>query len=235
VNRGREPVRVLVVDDQELVRAGFVALLRSDAAIVIAGEAADGAEAVELARGSSPQVVLMDIRMPVMDGIAATREIATSGLTTRVLVLTTYDLDRYVYDALKAGAGGFMLKTSPPDRLAQAVEIVAAGEALLAPTVTQRLIAEHVRRPPPSLGVPEPLGELTPRECEVLVLVARGLSNNEIAALLTVSLATVKTHVNRILAKLDLRSRAQAVVAAYESGLVRPGELIAPGDPAQKP
>jgi DNA-binding NarL/FixJ family response regulator len=225
---------VVIADDQDLVRSGLRALLEARGIDVLA-DAANGREAVSAARECRPDVLVMDIRMPVMDGIAATREIAASGLTTRVLVLTTYDLDRYVYDALKAGAGGFMLKTSPPDRLAQAVEIVAAGEALLAPTVTQRLIAEHVRRPPPSLGVPEPLGELTPRECEVLVLVARGLSNNEIAALLTVSLATVKTHVNRILAKLDLRSRAQAVVAAYESGLVRPGELIAPGDPAQKP
>ena len=169
--------------------------------------------------------------MPVLDGISATREVTASGLASRVLVLTTYDLDQYVYEALKAGAAGFMLKTSPPDRLAQAVEVVAAGEALLAPSLTRRLIAEHIRRPPPPTGVPEPLRELTARERDVLVLVARGLANDEIAAELVVSLATVKTHVNRILAKLDLRSRAQAVVAAYESGLVRPGEAITPDEP----
>jgi DNA-binding NarL/FixJ family response regulator len=159
-----------------------------------------------------------------MDGIAATREVVAAGLSTRVLILTTYDLDEYVYEALRAGAAGFMLKASPPDRLVDAIEIVAGGEALLAPSLTQRLIAEYVRRPPPSAGVPERLRELTDREREVLVLLARGLSNEDIAATLVVSLATVKTHVNRILGKLDLRSRAQAVVTAYETGLVRPGE-----------
>jgi DNA-binding NarL/FixJ family response regulator len=159
-----------------------------------------------------------------MDGIAATREVVAAGLPTRVLVLTTYDLDEYVYQALRAGAGGFMLKSSPPDRLVDAIHVVADGEALLAPSLTQRLIAEHVRRPPPSAGIPEELRELTEREREVLTLVARGLANDEIAATLVVSLATVKTHVNRILMKLNLRSRAQAVVAAYETGLVRPGE-----------
>jgi DNA-binding NarL/FixJ family response regulator len=166
----------------------------------------------------------MDIRMPVMDGIAATREVVAARLPTRVLILTTYDLDEYVYEALRAGAAGFMLKATPPDRLVEAIDVVAAGEALLAPSLTQRLIAEHVRRPPPSSGVPEELRELTQREREVLVLVARGLSNDEIGATLFISLATVKTHLNRILAKLELRSRAQAVVTAYETGLVRPGE-----------
>jgi len=161
-------------------------------------------------------VLVLDIRVPVMDGIAA----------TRVLILTTYDLDEYVYQALRAGAAGFMLKATPPDRLVDAIEVVAAGEALLAPSLTQRLIAEHVRRPPPSAGPPEQLRELTPREREVLALIARGLSNDEIAARLVVSLATIKTHVNRILAKLGLRSRAQAVVTAYETGLIRPGEPI---------
>jgi DNA-binding NarL/FixJ family response regulator len=169
----------------------------------------------------------MDIRMPVMNGIAATREVVAVGLSSRVLILTTYDLDEYVYEALRAGAAGFMLKTTPADRLVDAIEVVAGGEALLAPSLTQRLIAEHVRRPRPSTGVPEQLRELTEREREVLLLVARGLSNDEIAATLVVSVATVKTHVNRVLAKLGLRSRAQAVVTAYETGLVRPGERLA--------
>jgi DNA-binding NarL/FixJ family response regulator len=216
---------VVLADDQDLVRSGLRALLEARGIEVLA-EAANGREALKAARECRPDVLVMDIRMPVMDGIAATREIAASDLMTRVLVLTTYDLDQYVYEALKAGAAGFMLKTSPPDRLAQAVEVVAAGEALLAPSLTRRLVAEYVRRPPPPTGVPEPLRELTAREREVLVLVARGLSDEEIAAELVVSLATVKTHVNRILAKLDLRSRAHAVVAAYETGLVRPGDAV---------
>jgi DNA-binding NarL/FixJ family response regulator len=221
---------VVLADDQELVRSGLRALLEARGIEVLA-EAANGRDAVAAAHDHRPDVLVMDIRMPVMDGIAATRELAASGLSTRVLVLTTYDLDQYVYEALKAGAAGFMLKASPPDRLAEAIELVAAGEALLAPTLTRRLIAEYVRRPPPAAGVPEALRELTGREREVLVLVARGLTNEEITAELVVSLATVKTHVNRILGKLHLRSRAQAVVAAYESGLVRPGEAIASGEP----
>ena len=214
---------VVLADDQDLVRSGLRALLEARE-IDVRADVANGREAVAAAREHRPDVLVMDIRMPVMDGIAATREITTSSLPTRVLVLTTYDLDQYVYEALKAGASGFMLKTTPPDRLAQAVEIVAAGEALLAPSLTQRLIQEHVRRPPPSAGVPESLAELTDREREVLVLVARGLSNEDIAERLVVSLATVKTHLNRVLGKLGLRSRAQAVVAAYETGLVRPGD-----------
>jgi DNA-binding NarL/FixJ family response regulator len=221
---------VVLADDQDLVRSGLRALLEARGIEVLA-EAANGREALKAARECRPDVLVMDIRMPVMDGIAATREIAASGLATRVLVLTTYDLDQYVYEALKAGAAGFMLKASPPDRLAEAIELVAGGEALLAPSLTRRLIAEYVRLPPPATGVPEPLRELTPRERDVLVLVARGLTNDEIAAELFVSLATVKTHVNRILAKLDLRSRAQAVVAAYETGLVRPGDAVVPGEP----
>jgi DNA-binding NarL/FixJ family response regulator len=221
---------VVIADDQDLVRSGLHALLDARGIEVLA-EAANGREALKAARECRPDVLVMDIRMPVLDGISATREVAASGLATRVLVLTTYDLDQYVYEALKAGAAGFMLKTSPPDRLAQAVEVVAAGEALLAPSLTRRLIAEHIRRPPPPAGIPESLRDLTARERDVLVLVARGLANDEIAAELVVSLATVKTHVNRILAKLDLRSRAQAVVAAYESGLVRPGEAITPDEP----
>jgi DNA-binding NarL/FixJ family response regulator len=221
---------VVLADDQELVRSGLRALLEARGIEVLA-EAANGREALAAAREHRPDVLVMDIRMPVMDGIAATREIGASGLSTRVLVLTTYDLDQYVYEALKAGAAGFMLKASPPDRLAEAIELVAAGEALLAPSLTKRLIAEYVRRPPPATGVPDALRELTARERDVLALVARGLTNEEIATELVVSLATVKTHVNRILGKLGLRSRAQAVVAAYEGGLVRAGEAVASGEP----
>ena len=214
---------VVIADDQELVRSGLRALLEARGVAVV-GEAAHGRAAVEATRDLNPDVLVMDIRMPVLDGIAATREVIAAGHPTRVLILTTYDLDEYVYQALRAGAGGFMLKSSPPDRLVDAIHVVAGGEALLAPSLTQRLIAEHVRRPPPRAGIPEELRELTEREREVLVLVARGLSNDEIAATLVVSLATVKTHVNRILMKLRLRSRAQAVVTAYETGLIRPGE-----------
>jgi DNA-binding NarL/FixJ family response regulator len=219
---------VVLADDQELVRSGLRALLEARG-IRVVGEAENGRAAIDAARSQRPDVLVMDIRMPVLDGIAATREVVASGLPTRVLILTTYDLDEYVYEALRSGAGGFMLKASPPDRLVDAIGIVAGGEALLAPTLTQRLIAEHVRRPPPGAGIPQALEYLTDREREVLVLVARGLSNEDIAARLVVSLATVKTHVNRILTKLALRSRAQAVVVAYETGLVRPGE---PGDTA---
>jgi DNA-binding NarL/FixJ family response regulator len=215
---------VVLADDQELVRSGLRALLEARGVEVV-GEAEDGRAALEATRAHRPDVLVMDIRMPILDGIAATREVVAAGLASRVLILTTYDLDEYVYEALRAGAGGFMLKASPPDRLVDAIHVVAGGEALLAPSLTQRLIAEHVRRPPPGIGVPEALRELTEREREVLVLVARGRSNEEIAAQLVVSLATVKTHVNRILSKLGLRSRAQAVVTAYESGLVRPGEV----------
>jgi DNA-binding NarL/FixJ family response regulator len=221
---------VVIADDQDLVRSGLRALLEARGVDVL-GEAADGQAAVDATRSLRPDVLVVDIRMPVMDGIAATREVVAAHLATRVLVLTTYDLDEYVYEALRAGAGGFMLKSSPPDRLVDAIHTVAGGEALLAPSLTQRLIAEHVRRPPPHTGTPQELQELTEREREVLTLVARGLTNDEIAAALYVSLATVKTHVNRILMKLDLRSRAQAVVRAYETGLVRPGDLAnAPTD-----
>ena len=217
---------VVIADDQALVRSGLRALLEMRGVSVV-GEAEDGRAAVEATRSLRPDVLVMDIRMPVMDGIAATREVVATGFPTRVLILTTYDLDEYVYEALRAGAGGFMLKASPPDRLVDAIHVVAGGEALLAPSLTQRLIAEHVRRPPPRAGIPEELRELTEREREVLALVARGLSNDEIAAKLVVSLATVKTHINRILMKLGLRSRVQAVVTAYETGLIRPGESSA--------
>jgi DNA-binding NarL/FixJ family response regulator len=214
--------RVALADDQELVRSGLRGLLEARGLDVV-GEAGDGRAAIALAHETRPDVLVMDIRMPVLDGIAATRELVSSGSTTRVLVLTTYDLDRYVYDALRAGAAGFLLKASPPDRLAEAVRVVADGEALLAPSLTQRLIAAHNSRPPPVDGAPPALADLTDRELEVLALVARGLSNDEIAARLVVSPATVKTHVNRVLSKRQLRSRAQAVVLAYETGLVQPG------------
>lgn len=213
---------VVLADDQELVRGGLRLMLEARGVEVLA-EAGHGREAVELARRLSPDVVLMDIRMPIMDGIAATAEIAAAGLPSRVLVLTTYDLDDYVYRALKAGAAGFMLKATAPDRLVDGIHIVAGGEALLAPSLTRRLIEEHIRRPPPLPGVPRAVRELTEREREVLVLIARGRSNDEIAADLVVSPATVKTHINRILAKLGLRSRVQAAVLAYECGLIRPG------------
>ena len=214
--------RVALADDQELVRSGLRGLLEARGLDVV-GEAGDGRAAVALAHELQPDVLVMDIRMPVLDGISATRELTSSGSATRVLVLTTYDLDRYVYDALRAGAAGFLLKASPPDRLAEAVRVVAAGEALLAPSLTRRLIAAHISRPPPVDGAPPALADLTEREREVLALVARGLSNDEIAARLVVSPATVKTHVNRVLSKRQLRSRAQAVVLAYETGLVQPG------------
>jgi len=213
---------VLVADDQDLVRSGLEMVVAARGCEVV-GTAADGREALRLVRELTPDVVLMDIRMPVLDGISATRVIVAEGLSTRVLVLTTYDVDTYVYEALGAGAAGFLLKATPPDRLVEGIRTVAAGEALLAPTLTRRLIEEHVRRPPPHDGVPQPLAQLTERELEVLGLIARGLSNDDIAGALVVSPATVKTHVNRILAKLALTTRVQAVVLAYETGLVRPG------------
>jgi DNA-binding NarL/FixJ family response regulator len=213
---------VVLADDQELVRGGLRLMLEARGVDVLA-EAAHGRKAVELARRLDPDVVLMDVRMPIMDGIAATAQIVASELRSRVLVLTTYDLDDYVYRALKGGAAGFMLKATAPDRLVEGIHIVASGEALLAPSLTRRLIEEHIRRPPPLAGVPHPIRDLTEREREVLVLIAHGQSNDEIAATLVVSPATVKTHINRILAKLSLRSRVQAVVLAYECGLVQPG------------
>jgi DNA-binding NarL/FixJ family response regulator len=213
---------VLVADDQDLVRSGLEMVLQARGFDVV-GLAADGRQAVDLVRRTGPDVVLMDIRMPVLDGIAATREIVASGSSSKVLVLTTYDLDHYVYDALRAGAAGFLLKATPPDRLVAGIETVAVGEALLAPSLTRRLIEEHVSRPAPVDGVPQELSRLTERELEVFTLIARGLSNDEIAARLVVSEATVKTHVNRLLAKLGNRTRAQLVVLAYECGLVRPG------------
>ncbi|MFB9322826.1 response regulator [Cryptosporangium minutisporangium] len=218
-------VRLVVVDDQAMVRQGFAALLDAQPDLSVVGQASNGAEAVALARRVRPDVVLMDVRMPVMDGLEATRQIldGPAERPPRVLMLTTFDLDDYVYAALRAGASGFLLKDAPMADLVQAVRVVAAGEALLAPSVTRRLIADFARRPATHRARPERLRVLTPRESEVLTLIARGLSNGEIAAALVVAEQTVKTHVGRILAKLDLRDRAQAVVLAYEAGLVEPG------------
>ena len=215
-------IRVLVVDDQSLVRAGFRLVLENHDDLEVVGEASNGHEAIYSAGRLEPDVVLMDIRMPELDGIAATRAI-TAAHPARVLVLTTYDLDEYVYDALQAGASGFLLKDTPPSQLADGIRAVAAGEALLAPTVTRRLIEEFARVGPARRVRPSALDELTPREFEVLQLVARGMTNAEIAADLVLSDTTVKTHVAHLLGKLGLRDRVQAVVLAYESGLVTPG------------
>ncbi|MFI6681729.1 response regulator [Kribbella sp. NPDC050470] len=212
-------IRVLVVDDQEMVRAGFTALLNAQPDLEVVGQAGDGAEAVALAAELDPDVILMDVRMPVMDGLAATRRILENG-AARVVMLTTFDLDDYVYAALRAGASGFLLKHSTPDELANAVRVVAAGDALLAPSVTRRLVEDFARVQP---VVPITPVHLTPRETDVLRLVARGLSNRQIAAELVLAEQTVKTHVSNILTKLDLRDRAQAVVYAYEAGVVSPG------------
>ena len=218
-------IRVLVADDQLLVRAGFGVLVDSAPDLEVVGEAGNGAEAVELARRERPDVVLMDIRMPRLDGLEATRRIVADEplAGVRVLVLTTFDLDEYVYEALRAGASGFLLKDTPPADLLAAIRVVAAGDALLAPGVTRRLIAEFARRPEPTTVTPAALAGLTDREREVLVLVARGLTNAEIAERLVVSTATAKTHVSRVLAKLQARDRAQLVMLAYETGLVSPG------------
>ncbi|MET0840480.1 MAG: response regulator transcription factor [Marmoricola sp.] len=217
------PVTVLVADDHHLVRSGLRAMLDVHEDIDVVGEAEDGRQAVAAALTLAPDVVVMDIRMPRMDGIEATREISSREHAPRVLVLTTFDLDEYVYEALRAGAGGFLLKDAPPERLADAVRTVAAGESLLAPAVTKRLVERFVSRPSPSGASDERLQRLTEREHEVLLLVARGLSNAELARELFLSEATVKTHVTRVLTKLGLRDRVQAVVFAYEEGLVEPG------------
>lgn len=217
-------ITVLIVDDHEVVREGLRLSLSRAPHIRVIGEAADGAAAVELAERRRPNVIVMDVRMPVMDGLQATREIASVDGAPRVLVLTTFDLDDYVYEALRAGASGFLLKDASAGELAEAVRVVAAGDALLAPGVTRRLIAEFARLGAPRGATRKHVEDLTERETEVLALVARGMSNAEIAGHLVVAEQTVKTHVSRILMKLALRDRAQAVVFAYESGLVRPGE-----------
>ncbi|WP_184583694.1 response regulator [Lipingzhangella halophila] len=228
-------VRVVVADDQEVVRAGFAALLDTQPDLVVAGVAGDGTRAIEVCQEERPDVVLMDVRMPGVDGIEATRRIVADGSASpRVLILTTFDLDEYVYDALAAGASGFLLKDVAAERLFDAVRVVASGDALLAPSVTRRLIGEFARlrpRPPAAIA-----NELTPRETEVLRLVAEGLSNTEIARRLVVGEETVKTHVSRVLHKLSLRDRAQAVVVAYESGLVTPRgpDADSPGNSAPR-
>jgi DNA-binding NarL/FixJ family response regulator len=219
-------IRVAVADDQALVRSGFAVLLRSADGIDVVGEAADGREAVELARGARPDVMLMDIRMPEMDGLEATRRITSDDATsaTRVLILTTFDLDEYVFEALRAGASGFLLKDTLPDELLAAVRVVAEGDALLAPKVTRRLIEQFVQQPATTVSAPNPgLELLTDREREVFVAIARGLSNAEIGEELFMSHATAKTHVSRLLTKLDARDRAQLVMLAYEAGVVVPG------------
>jgi DNA-binding NarL/FixJ family response regulator len=214
---------VLIADDQALVRVGLRKILEGEPDLTVAGEAGDGEDAIEAARRLRPDVVLMDIRMPVLDGIEATRRIVAARPTTRVLVLTTFGLDSYVFDALRAGASGFMLKDAPPEEIAGAVRIVARGDALLAPAVTRAVVEEFARGRPAEVVRPAAVDELTPREREVLDLLARGLSNPEICDRLVISEATAKTHVARILQKLGLRDRVQAVIYAYESGLVAPG------------
>jgi DNA-binding NarL/FixJ family response regulator len=221
-------IRVLLVDDQALIRAGFRMILDAEEDIEVVGECADGTQAVDSARRFKPDIVLMDIRMPEMDGIEATRLIAgrEGDGGPRVLMLTTFDLDEYVYDALRAGASGFLLKDVPAEQLVDGIRLVARGDALLAPSVTKRLIQEFSRGAVAQQSAPAALEELTPRELEVFKLIARGMSNAEIAAELVVSETTVKTHVARVLMKLGVRDRVQAVVLAYESGVVAPGATL---------
>jgi len=220
-------IRLAIVDDQGMVRAGFRSLLAGEEDFEVVGEAANGEEAVELVTRLLPDVTLMDIRMPVLDGIAATRQLVGSGVQTKVLVLTTFDLDEYVFEALRAGASGFLLKDAPAEELAAAIRVVAAGESLLAPGVTRRVIDAFVRRPAPPAARAEPrMDLLTPRELEVLGLLARGLSNLDIAEKLFVSEGTTKTHVSNVLSKLGLRDRVQAVIFAYENAVVIPGGRV---------
>jgi DNA-binding NarL/FixJ family response regulator len=215
-------IRVLIADDQDLVRTGFRLILAGEADLEVVGEAADGAAAVRLATQAEPDVVLMDIRMPVLDGIAATRQILDKPTQTRVIILTTFDLDEYVYEALAAGASGFLLKDVKATTLADAIRTVHAGDALLAPSVTKRLVERFVSQQPAITATPPAVTALTDRERQVLVLIARGLSNSEIATTLFLSHATVKTHISRIFTKLQVRDRAQAIISAYDAGLVTP-------------
>jgi DNA-binding NarL/FixJ family response regulator len=220
--------RVLIADDDDLMRAGLVELLSSDPAIQIIGEAANGREAVERSRRLDPDVVLMDVRMPHLDGIAATRELTRAAPTARVLILTTFEHDDYVFGALRAGASGFLVKRTRPEALIAAVHTIAAGDSLLSPSVTRRVIDRMAQQPTPDLADRARLHELTPREREVLELIARGLSNREIADALVVEESTVRTHVKRVLMKLDLRDRVQAVIFAYETGLNQPAAAADP-------
>jgi DNA-binding NarL/FixJ family response regulator len=224
-------IRVAIADDHTLVREGFRRLLESEAGIRVVGEVGDGSQAVELAKRVKPDVVLMDIRMPKLDGLAATRKITTGGAKTRVVILTTYDLDEYVFDALRAGASGFLLKDSPSDRLIEAVRVASSGDALLSPSITRRLIEEFTKRPAPQTA--PKLENLTRRERDVLTCLARGFSNGEIANELFISPATVKSHVASVLNKLELRDRVQAVVYAYEYGLTE--RQIEQGQPSPRP
>jgi len=217
-------IRTIIADDQAVVRAGLRLILQAHDDIDLVGEAENGAQAVDLTRETEPDVALIDIRMPILDGIEATRRIVAQGTPTRVLILTTYGLDQYVYDALKAGAAGFVLKTEDPERLVAGVRTVASGNALLAPDITARLIERFLAAPPPDIQIPDAVNQLTQRELEVLQHIARGQSNAEIATDLYVSEGTVKTHVTRILTKLNLRDRVQAVVYAYEHRLTQPGQ-----------
>jgi DNA-binding NarL/FixJ family response regulator len=216
-------IRVVVADDQALVRGGFRMILDAQPDIEVVGEAADGEEALERAHTLRPDVILMDVRMPGLDGLEATRRLLSRADPPRVLMLTTFDLDEYIYDALRAGASGFLLKDVRPEQLADAVRTVATGDTLLAPAITRRLVEQYVRRPPPGARTPHGLGALTDRELDVLRLVARGRSNQQIAHALFLGESTVKTHLTHLFAKLGLRDRAQAVVLAYESGLIEPG------------
>ncbi|MBV9605921.1 MAG: response regulator transcription factor [Solirubrobacterales bacterium] len=222
--RARSVTKILIADDEALVRGGMAAMLSAEDDLEIVGEAIDGADAVEQALLRRPDVVLMDIRMPNVDGIEATRRLASRRSPARVLIVTTFDLDEYVLEALRAGASGFVLKDTPPARLAEAVRLIATGEALLAPTITRRLVEHYIRQPSPDEQTAQRLAELTERERETLRLIARGLSNAQIAQHQFVAEATVKTHVSHILTKLDLRDRVQAVVLAYETGIVKAGQ-----------
>jgi DNA-binding NarL/FixJ family response regulator len=218
------PLRVLIADDDDLMRAGLRAILSSDETVIVVDEAADGREAVERTGRQKPDVVLMDVRMPNLDGIAATRQIVAATPQARILILTTFEDDDYVFGALSAGASGFLLKRTQPEQLIAAIHTIAAGESLLSPSITRMVIDSMARRPPPDPSAVRRLQHLTPRERDVLELVARGLSNTEIAANLVLEESTIKTHMKRILGKMNLRDRVQAAILAYEAGLVRPGE-----------